>query len=72
MGRRRTRSRSGKRAKGGVMTSMRGGFRSAVRAGTGQGGGKAAGSRRSWGTVLTVVLLVVAAVVLLRRFGVLP
>lgn len=53
-----------------MLTSMRGGFRSAVRGATGQGDGAAKSSGRRWlSNAFTVALLVAAAIVLARRFG---
>jgi hypothetical protein len=69
MGRKR---RTGKKKKsGGALTSLRGGFRSTVRAATGSGQPRANASRgrRILGNVVTVVLLAVAAALLFRRFG---
>ena len=55
------------------MTSMRGGFRSAVKGVT--GGGKdapaASPTKRLLSNLLTIALVIAAAVLLLRRFGVL-
>lgn len=55
------------------MTSMRGGFRSAVKGAT--GGGKTARAanptKRFLSNLLTIALVVTALVLLLRRFGVL-
>jgi hypothetical protein len=53
--------------RGGMMTSMRGGFRAAVKGG---GTSKPANPTRKflW-NLLTVALLVAAAVMLARRFG---
>jgi hypothetical protein len=55
-----------------MMTSMRGGFRSAVKGVTGDKPG-ASGSpgRRFLTNLITIALLITAAVLLLRRFGVL-
>jgi flagellar biogenesis protein FliO len=51
---------------------MRGGFRSTVHSATGTGKAKPATPfRRSVTNLITIALLVVAAVLLLRRFGVL-
>jgi hypothetical protein len=54
-----------------MLTSMRGGFRSAVKGATGQAGGSSSGGRRWLSNALTVALLVVAALMLARRFGLL-
>jgi hypothetical protein len=52
-----------------MMSSMRGGFRSAVGTGTGEGGGGSR-TRRVVMNVVTIVLLLAALVFVLRRFGV--
>jgi hypothetical protein len=58
-----------------MMSSMRGGFRSAVRGATGSGGDKSATktspTKRFLWNLLNIALVVTAAVLLLRRFGVL-
>jgi hypothetical protein len=56
-----------------MMSSMRGGFRSAVKGVTGSGKESPSGSptRRLLSNLLTVALVVAAVVLLLRRFGVL-
>ena len=60
-----------------MMSSMRGGFRSAVRGVTGGGQGRAGAgapaspTKRFLSNLLTIALVVVAAYFLLRRFGVL-
>jgi hypothetical protein len=56
-----------------MMTSMRGGFRSAVKGVTGQGKGGRPPSpaRHLLMNLLTLGLAIAAAVLLLRRFGVL-
>jgi hypothetical protein len=56
-----------------MMSSMRGGFKSAVRGATGAGKPGAAqspGKRFLWNLV-TIAVVITAAVVLLKRFGVL-
>jgi hypothetical protein len=56
-----------------MMSSMRGGFRSAVKGvtGGGKGGTTASPTRRFLWNLVTIALVVAAAVLLLRRFGVL-
>jgi len=58
-----------------MMSSMRGGFRSAVRGVTGAGQGKAGApgspTKRFLTNLLTIALALFAAYMLLRRFGVL-
>jgi hypothetical protein len=56
-----------------MMTSMRGGFRSAVKGVTSGGKSAAVGSptKRFLVNLLTIALAIVAVVLLLRRFGVL-
>jgi hypothetical protein len=55
--------------KGGALTSMRGGFKATVRATTGEK--KATSPTRKFVyNLVTIALLVTAAVLLLRRFGV--
>ena len=76
MSRKRGRSRSGagrRGGRGGVMSSMRGGFRSAVGKVSGGGGGGATSSptRKLVTNVLTIAFVVAAVILLLRRFGVL-
>ena len=73
MGRKR---RHGKKSRGGggALTRLRGGFRSTVHSATGTGGGQAKPAtplRRTVTNLITIALLVAAAVLLLRRFGVL-
>jgi hypothetical protein len=61
------------------MSSMRGGFRSAVRGVTGSGGGQGSAgtgappspTKRLLSNLLTIALVIAAAYLLLRRFGVL-
>lgn len=54
-----------------MLTSMRGGFKSAVKSasGGGGGGGQSSASKRWVWNLLTVALLVAALVLLGRRFG---
>jgi hypothetical protein len=56
-----------------MMTSMRGGFRSAVKGVTGSGKSTAAASptKRFVTNILTIALVIAAVVLLLRRFGLL-
>ena len=71
MGRKRGKSRPpAAKAKGGMMRSMRGGFRSAVgkAAGAGDGSSRAGNGRLFW-NVLTVVLVMAAALLLASRLG---
>ena len=71
MGRTRRRRRDGK-AKGGALTSLRGGFRSVARGVTGTGpSGPASRGRGVANTLITVVLVLVAVGLLMRRLGVL-
>jgi len=55
------------------MTSMRGGFRSAVKGVTGgsKGAAPASPTKRFVSNVVTIALVIAALVLLLRRFGVL-
>jgi hypothetical protein len=66
-------SGSGSGSGSGMMSSMRGGFKSAVRGATGSGkpGGKESPTRRFLWNLVTIALAVAAAVMLLKRFGVL-
>jgi hypothetical protein len=69
-GRARRRGRSGGAGGGGLMTSMRGGFRKAVGAdGARAGGQPARGGRRLLSTLATIALIVAAALLVARRFG---
>ncbi len=71
MGRKRRQARKPK-AGGGALTRLRGGFRSTVQSATGTAKGKPSTPlRRSITNLITIALLVVAAVLMLRRFGVL-
>jgi hypothetical protein len=55
-----------------MMSSMRGGFRSAVHGAAGAGAPRQTSAGRRWlSNLVTAALIVAAAVVLLRRFGVL-
>jgi len=71
MGRKRRHARKSGSG-GGALTKLRGGFRSTVHSATGTGKAKPATPfRRSVTNLITIALVVVAAVLLLRRFGVL-
>lgn len=71
MGRKRRHARKSGSG-GGALTRMRGGFRSTVHSATGTGKAKPTTPfRRSVTNLITIALLAVAAVLLLRRFGVL-
>jgi len=71
MGRKRRHARKSG-SSGGALTKLRGGFRSTVHSATGAGKAKPATPlRRSVTNLITIALLAVAAVLLLRRFGVL-
>jgi len=71
MGRKRRHARKSG-SSGGALTRLRGGFRSTVHSATGTGKAKPAKpARRTLTNLITIALLVVAAVLLLRRFGVL-
>ena len=70
--RRRKRGGGGGGGGGGALSSLRGGFRGAVRGVTGTGPARPSSPARRWiGNALTLVLLVAAVFLLLRRFGVL-
>jgi hypothetical protein len=70
MGRRQRRGgRSGGKARGGAMSSLRGGFRSAVNVASGQRA-PASARGRTIGNVVSIVLLALAVLFLLYRFGV--
>ena len=71
MGRKRRHARK-PGSSGGALTRLRGGFRSTVHSATGTGKAKpTTPARRMVTNLITIALLVVAAVLLLRRFGVL-
>jgi hypothetical protein len=56
---------------GGALSSLRGGFKGAVRGVTGTGAAKPSSGGKRWlGNLLTIALLIAAVVLLLRRFGV--
>ena len=52
-----------------MLTSMRGGFKSAVKSASGGGGAPSSPGKRWLWNLITVALLVAAAVLLIRRFG---
>jgi hypothetical protein len=69
MGRKRRYTRP-RGAASGTMSSMRGGFRSVVTGGAGQGAARSrSGLRRWFWNLFTLALLLAAALLVLRRFG---
>jgi hypothetical protein len=72
MGRKRRHAKKSGGGSGGALTRLRGGFRSTVRSATGTGKPRPTTPvRRTVTNLITIALVVVAAVLLLRRFGVL-